>query len=104
MTVIDISIPPDHPVFAGHFPEMPIVPGALLLDETLWAIAAKTGVPLTECTVASIKFKSPVRPGQLVTLRFEETAEAGFRFELRSCDGIVANGAILRAEVSGGTG
>lgn len=104
MPVIDILIPPDHPVFAGHFPGMPIVPGALLLDETLWAIATATGVPLIECTVASIKFKSPVRPGQPVTLRFDETAESGFRFELRSNDGIVASGAILRAAIPGGTG
>jgi 3-hydroxyacyl-[acyl-carrier-protein] dehydratase len=103
MAVIEITIPADHPVFAGHFPAMPIVPGALLLDETLWAMADETGIPVTECIVTSLKFKRPVRPGEIVTLGFERTAEAGVRFELRSSGGIVASGAIVRATAAGKT-
>ncbi len=106
MPVIDILVPHDHPAFPGHFPGMPIVPGVVLLDETLWAIAAATGVSLAQCTIASIKFKSVVRQGQPVTLRFEPTAECGFRFELRSLDRPVASGAISvtvpRGAVDGG--
>jgi 3-hydroxymyristoyl/3-hydroxydecanoyl-(acyl carrier protein) dehydratase len=45
-----LSFAPDHPTAAGHFPGNPILPGALLLDEVVLAIAAgesrKAGAPM----------------------------------------------------------
>ena len=38
-----IEIPAAHPAFPGHFPGMPILPGVVLLDEALHAIAAARG-------------------------------------------------------------
>lgn len=101
MPRIEIRIPPQHPVFAGHFPGMPVVPGAMLLDEALWAIEESTGVSVTQWIVKSVKFKMPVRPGELVTLRFEQTAQAGLRFELHSPTGIVGSGVLTRAAATG---
>jgi 3-hydroxyacyl-[acyl-carrier-protein] dehydratase len=92
--VTDIQIPPDHPAFAGHFPGTPIVPGVVLLDEALEVIARELGLTLERCTLAAVKFKSVVRPGQPVTLRFEFSAPGSVRFELESEGQPVASGAL----------
>jgi 3-hydroxymyristoyl/3-hydroxydecanoyl-(acyl carrier protein) dehydratase len=93
-TVTCIQIPLDHPVFAGHFPGTPIVPGVVLLDEALDAIARQLGLALERCTLAAVKFKSVVRPDQRVTLRFEISAPGSVRFELESEGQPVASGTL----------
>ncbi len=55
------TIPEDHPAFVGHFPGLPILPGAALLAEAIAWIEEEL-----DCSVvgsASVKFLSPVRPG-----------------------------------------
>ena len=93
-TVTDIQIPRDHPAFAGHFPGTPIVPGVMLLDEALDVIARELGLTLQRCTLAAVKFKSVVRPGQQVTLRFEVSAPGNVRFEIEFAGQQVASGAL----------
>src|SRR5439155_26644037 len=52
-------IPPDHPSLACHFPDGPIVPGVVVLDEVVAALAEwrqdsqLTGIP-------SVKFIGPI--------------------------------------------
>jgi 3-hydroxymyristoyl/3-hydroxydecanoyl-(acyl carrier protein) dehydratase len=95
MTIVaDIRIPPDHPAFAGHFPGTPIVPGVLLLDEALDVIARELGLTLERCTLAAVKFRSVVRPGQPVTLSFAFAAPGNVRFELESAGQPVASGTL----------
>ncbi len=65
-----LRIPADHPSGAGHFPGNPIVPGALLLAETLCAIGAAAHMRFESCTVKSAKFFHPVRPGDTVHVEF----------------------------------
>jgi 3-hydroxymyristoyl/3-hydroxydecanoyl-(acyl carrier protein) dehydratase len=65
---LDMAVPHDLSCFAGHFPAMPLVPGALLLD---WAIAEMTvrwgaSVPFI---VKQCKFLLPVFPGDALQLR-----------------------------------
>ena len=93
-TVTCIQIPSDHPVFVGHFPGTPIVPGVVLLDEALDAIARQLGLAFERCTLAAVKFKSVVRPDQRVTLRFEFSAPGSVRFELESEGQPVASGTL----------
>ena len=67
---LDFVVPHDLPCFAGHFPAMPLVPGALLLD---WAIAEMTnrwGGP-APITVKLCKFLQPVLPGDALHLRVD---------------------------------
>ena len=97
MTVTEILIPPDHPAFAGHFPGTPIVPGVVLLDETLHAIATRSGLALEHCTLTAVKFRSVVRPGQRVSLQFEFTAPRSVCFELESDGQPVASGVLAVA-------
>jgi 3-hydroxyacyl-[acyl-carrier-protein] dehydratase len=86
----EILIPGDHPSAEGHFPGQPIVPGALLLDAVLAAIA---DVP-KDVTIRNAKFLRPVRHGTPLQLRWQEEGSAFFRFECLSADGVVLAGTL----------
>jgi 3-hydroxymyristoyl/3-hydroxydecanoyl-(acyl carrier protein) dehydratase len=66
---------PEHPAFSGHFPGAPIVPGALLLDEALHSLAARS----PRWRIASVKFHRVVRPLEPLQL----DCQAGPHGELR---------------------
>jgi len=59
----------DHPTAAGHFPGNPIIPGALLLDRVVDAIA---GNEARGCTIRAVKFLHPVRPGDAMRIVWDE--------------------------------
>ena len=56
--------PADHPVYAGHFPGAPIIPGVMLLDAVLRAITEQSGSTFERCEIRSMKFLNTVRPGE----------------------------------------
>ncbi len=93
-TVVPLPIAADHPAFAGHFPGNPLVPGVVLLDETLAAIATSFGVAISQCTVESAKFLSAARPRELLQLHFEPAENHRVSFTIRAQDRIVASGTI----------
>jgi 3-hydroxymyristoyl/3-hydroxydecanoyl-(acyl carrier protein) dehydratase len=68
-------ISPDHPSLAGHFPGAPIVPGVVVLDEVVAALAEwrqdsqLTGIP-------SVKFVGPIKAGQSFVIGFDSTNTA----------------------------
>jgi 3-hydroxyacyl-[acyl-carrier-protein] dehydratase len=63
-----------HPAAEGHFPGDPIIPGAVLLSDTLSAIADHLGIILHPCEIRSAKFFRPVRPGETLRIEFSPTA------------------------------
>jgi 3-hydroxymyristoyl/3-hydroxydecanoyl-(acyl carrier protein) dehydratase len=80
-----IAFAADHPTGAGHFPGNPIIPGALLLSHALRAIADKTDMI---CDVRSAKFLHPVRPGQSVSIAWEQSPNGAISFTGEIEDGI----------------
>ncbi len=89
---VEIRIPADHPVFAGHFPARPIVPGAMLLDRV--AAAAAAVVRCTVTGVAAAKFLQPVGPGEPLQVNFDLDAGDRLRFEVRGATAVVAKGTL----------
>ena len=87
---ISLSIAADHPAYAGHFPGQPILPGVVLLDAALYALATQQGLPAASIQInvqiKSAKFLSPVQPGAALTLYASETSGGGLRFEIRGLD------------------
>ncbi len=81
---LEVRFGVDHPTAAGHFPGNPIIPGAVLLDEVLHAIAgARGGGPIV---IRSAKFLRPVRPGDRLLIRWQSDAPGETKFECRLLD------------------
>lgn len=95
ITQTALHIDPEHPAFAGHFPGSPIVPGVVLLDEALQAIAGATGVSLAACELRSIKFLSPLTPGVAVVLLSEVQSNGSIRFDILADQRKIATGSVL---------
>ncbi len=95
--VVERLFPADHPAARGHFPGNPIIPGAVLLDEALRAVAAEIGAGVSPCCIRSAKFLAPVRPGESIAIDFGRTQAGNVRFEC------TVNGkAVLRGEATCG--
>jgi len=94
MTMLELSFATDLPAAQGHFPGNPIIPGALLLAETLHAIGASLGVRLTPGSVKAAKFFHPVRPGEKVEVEFGVTAPGALKFACAVAGRAVMNGQV----------
>jgi acyl-CoA synthetase (AMP-forming)/AMP-acid ligase II len=79
-------IPADHPVFAGHFPGHPLVPGALLLDWVVERVAAHWRISSTGLRIEQAKFLHTVLPDARVVLDLKAEADR-CRFTLNLVDG-----------------
>lgn len=91
--MLPLPIPADHPAYAGHFPGQPILPGVVLLDAALHALARLQGGTAAG-QIKSAKFLRPVMPGEPLTLHYTLLPGGDFRFEIRSAAHAVANGAV----------
>lgn len=60
-----------HPIFAGHFPGHPVVPGACLVQIAEELLATRLGQNVRFTSVRNLKFRQPITPDQEVTLTFQ---------------------------------
>ena len=84
----------DHPAFAGHFPGRAIVPGVILIDEAVHAIAAAIG-HRGGWQLGAVKFIRPLGPGASVDIHWQaSTSGKGLTFSVRCDDEAVASGSL----------
>jgi hypothetical protein len=88
------TIDPRHPALAGHFPGSPILPGVVLLDETVRALEQSNGGAAQRWTVGAAKFLKPVQPGETLTLECEPRPNGSIRFTVSSAGRVVASGVL----------
>ena len=101
------SFAKDDPIFAGHFPGNPLVPGVILteaLAQTAGIVAA-SGYPegskplFLLSAIRGMKFFRPVRPGERIILRAEKLGQMQdllqFKVAALGADIVVADGQIV---------
>jgi 3-hydroxyacyl-[acyl-carrier-protein] dehydratase len=91
-----LRIAADHPAFTGHFPGMPILPGALLLDEVLHLIQEDRGLDLTRWQISAAKFLTAVRPGDSLAIEHDAASDGTLEFAARIGERPVLSGALTR--------
>ena len=94
MIRVAVRIAPDHPGADGHFPDNPIVPAAVLLDEVLGTIERAGSRPPRAWTVTGAKFLHPVRPGEELQITFEARADGDLQFECSVGERTVVTGRV----------
>ena len=79
-----LSLSGEEEFFKGHFPDMPIMPGVLLLEACFQSAAALIGMYKTAhvqdtvgvvTKVENARFKGLVRPGDILDIQVEKTDE-----------------------------
>ncbi len=88
---VDCSIPADHPSLPGHFPDTPIVPGVVLLEQVLRALEAWQGERAV-VGIPSLKFLRPLLPEQRFSIHLQANVEGCISFECRRAVSVVAKG------------
>lgn len=89
------TVPADHPAFAGHFPGMPILPGVVLVDIALQAIADASGIALDTCEIGAVKFLSPAGPGDELLIRHSIADNGTIHFDILAGERKIASGNLV---------
>ena len=89
-TTLPLAVPVSGPLYEGHFPGRPILPGVGLLDLSIRALAAEGAAPeLREIT--SLRLRKLVGPGDALEIAVKAyDADGAIRFEVRRAGECVA--------------
>ena len=94
---VQIELNPKHPVYGGHFPSHPVVPGVCLLQIIKETSESIRNESLQYVQVGSCKFLSAIEPSStpnlLFTLTFKETAEGQLKL---LAEGFVNEGCFIK--------
>jgi len=90
---VAIEVPSDGPLFEGHFPGRPILPGIAELVLVARALAPAWG-GADVSAIPFARFRALVLPADTLEVVAEPRGDGGVRFEVRRAGELVANGAL----------
>lgn len=95
--VNELCIERGHPIFEGHFPGRPIVPGVMLLEWAMREASAALACRVADLEVRECKFLEPLEPERTAILYFDaSTSRVSFRIRASDPDRVLAAGIIER--------
>lgn len=65
---LQLTVPADLDYFPGHFPQAPVLPGAVQVGWALQLAASHLGTPPRCREIEALKFQRVLQPGDAVTL------------------------------------
>jgi 3-hydroxyacyl-[acyl-carrier-protein] dehydratase len=86
---LQINAPVNHPSYDGHFPGNPVVPGVVLLELIVEALAR--GAPRA---ISHVKFHRALKPGDAFGLDWEAAGER-LKFRCDRAGELIAEGALI---------
>jgi acyl-CoA synthetase (AMP-forming)/AMP-acid ligase II/3-hydroxymyristoyl/3-hydroxydecanoyl-(acyl carrier protein) dehydratase len=90
-------VPEDLSCFAGHFPDVPVVPGVLQLDWAMECVRALLSREPRIAEIESLKLIAPLRPGREFKIHTRITSENNVLLEITSTEAIHAKGRVRLA-------
>jgi len=87
-----VTIKKDHPSLSGHFPGNPVIPGVVILEEVLEAIRQTEPGMISLLGAPSVKFHTPLRPEEEMTIRLEPYQPQGRGFTCMTGTRLIASG------------
>lgn len=91
------SIPADHPCLPGHFPGRPLVPGVVVLEQVLQAVAMASGQAVAALRLPQVKFMAPLLPDEQARVELEGQAPR-WKFRVLREDQLLVRGELVLVE------
>lgn len=85
-----------HPSLPGHFPGNPVVPGVVILDEVIYALA-QWQPQLQVKGFSTVKFLQPLLPNEPFSIEFEHGKVNRIKFDCKKNQAVFATGLISLA-------
>jgi 3-hydroxyacyl-[acyl-carrier-protein] dehydratase len=96
---MQMSIAGDHPALPGHFPGNPVVPGVVILDHILDAVAAEW--PAYRVTgIRKLKYLRKLIPDENFSVKCAALQNGRLRFECLQAGERIAEGNLLLVEAT----
>jgi 3-hydroxymyristoyl/3-hydroxydecanoyl-(acyl carrier protein) dehydratase len=77
VNLFEFDFSAEDPVFAGHFPDRPILPGIFQLEIARMAAEWIQNRPLAVQEIAKAKFQRPVLPGEILKMNLKLSGAGG---------------------------
>ena len=91
---LDLRIDADLAPLAGHFPDLPVVPGVCLIDWVVRLSARHLGLLPDGAAKIQTKFRRVLQPDADVTLVLRRLSGGRVQFEYRHLEAVYASGTV----------
>ena len=94
-----IMVPADSPLFAGHFPGKPILPGVAQIQILTEQLSRSLDRKVCCRRLEAVRFRKPVLPNTTVEIGVRLTdGQRRVEFEYRGPDGVITEGRLFLEE------